>query len=54
MIIAQAAMIWQMSHPTQRLAELYSQDAQLAPAGIEFVPHMVQFISLLIMGHGGD
>lgn len=54
MIIAQAGMIWQMSHPTERLAELYSQDAQLAPAAIEFVPHMIQFISLLIMGHGGD
>ena len=54
MIIAQAAMIWQSSHPTQRLAELYAQDLQLAPAAIEFVPHMVQFITLLIMGHGGD
>ncbi len=54
MIIAQAAMIWQISHPTQRLAELYTQDAQLGSAAIEFVPHMVQFISLLIMGHGGD
>jgi AcrR family transcriptional regulator len=54
MIVAQAAMIWQISHPTQRLAELYAQDPQLAPTAVEFGPHMVKFISLLIMGHGGD
>jgi AcrR family transcriptional regulator len=54
MITAQAAMIWPVSHPTQRLAELYAQDAQLAPTAIEFVPYMVHFIGLLIMGHGGD
>ena len=54
MITAQAAMIWQTSHPPQRLAELYTQEAQLTPAAIEFAPHMVRFISLLIMGHGGD
>ena len=54
MILAQAAMIWQISHPPQRLAELYAQDAQLTPAAIEFAPSMVRFISLLIMGHGGD
>jgi AcrR family transcriptional regulator len=53
-ITAQAAMIWHLSHPPQRLAELYGQDAQLAPAAIEFGPHLVRFISLLIMGHGGD
>jgi AcrR family transcriptional regulator len=54
MIVAQAAMVWQISHPPQRLAELYRQDAHVAPPAIEFVPHMVKFISLLIMGHGGD
>jgi AcrR family transcriptional regulator len=54
MITAQAAMIWQLSHPPQRLAELYTQDAHLAPTAIEFVPYMTQFICLLIMGLGGD
>jgi AcrR family transcriptional regulator len=54
MIVAQAAMVWQMSHPPRRLAELYAQDAELGSTTIEFVPYMVQFISLLIMGHGGD
>ena len=54
MITAQAAMIWQISHPPQRLVELYAQDVQLVPSAIEFVPSMVRFISLLVMGLGGD
>ncbi len=54
MITAQAAMIWQLSHPPRPVAELYAQAVLPAPTAIEFGPHMVQFISLLIMGHGGD
>jgi AcrR family transcriptional regulator len=54
MIVTQAAMIWQVSHPPERLVELYRQDAQLRATAIDFVPHMVQVITLLIMGLGGD
>jgi AcrR family transcriptional regulator len=54
MITAQAAMVWQLSHPSQRLAQLYEQDAELMPPPVDFARHMVGFITLLIMGFGGD
>ncbi|MCS7479302.1 TetR/AcrR family transcriptional regulator [Umezawaea endophytica] len=49
-IACQAASIWQVSHPSSALADLYSEEPELARACPEFVPTIHRFTLVYVTG----
>lgn len=45
-----AAMLWQVSHPPETLAQLYREDPRLAHAVVDFVPRLTRLIHVTAVG----